>query len=775
MRLLSLTAENFGSYVGKHELSLDKLGLVQVSGRNLDDPANDSNGSGKSTLLEALTWCLFGEGLPRRQGNTEKGISADEVCNDRLGKQCSVEVLLEDDQVEPSPTIGVVRWRKYKTGDQKRSNGVTIQIGDAAGPVSCDTYLDISEGDRRICQVLGIDRDIWCRSVIFGQESQFNFCEATSKERADILTTVLGLEQVDRWLGRARDERTTLRAELANLEGQYAVVAGQQAKRQDENPEVLVERWEGERGARLAGARAALTAIEEQGKRIKAELTDEEGAKERVQQAIAAEAAANAALPPVDYNDAAMTRLVAARAALATAHQVAQATLATLTKLQGQGATCPLCGQEIKDREQTISQLSAQYTEESARRDMAAGVLSTVEAAWNEAQAKAQAQRGSVLDQIQAARAARVEAEQRVTANSLIRSRLEASRAAWQAQVRTIKAIEAEVNPYVEVARARLAELATLAAERAELDQKLLGVRTAIAILDWWEVELPRFKTWLFDSIVDALAAEANRWLRIMSGGVIWIQVSTTKQLKSGETRDDLDVTVWRWNPDGTTISRPYRLWSGGEKRRVALAVDLGLSRLMASRASKAYRFLALDEIDRHLDAQGREGLRSVLDELRSERETCLIITHDPELRASFDVELAVTKQGGCSRLEVKRGKETREEVRPSSPRVEGKADQEAPQQASVPGAAEEASPVVPADAPVGSAGAGSPKRKRRARADAGADPTDDGRGGVPGPRKRQRTARARATEDPRGQLPGTSGGVEQQRPASETPPDQRR
>jgi DNA repair exonuclease SbcCD ATPase subunit len=136
-----------------------------------------------------------------------------------------------------------------------------------------------------------------------------------------------------------------------------------------------------------------------------------------------------------------------------------------------------------------------------------------------------------------------------------------------------------------------------------------------------------------------------------MSGGVIWIKISTqVKKIKG--LKDELGVEVFRWMPDGTVVSRPYRVWSGGEKRRIALAVDLGLSRLMALRAAKAYRFLGLDEIDRHLDERGREGLRMVLEELRTERDSVLCITHDQAFRASFDGEIRVTKQGGKSRLE---------------------------------------------------------------------------------------------------------------------------
>jgi DNA repair exonuclease SbcCD ATPase subunit len=212
-----------------------------------------------------------------------------------------------------------------------------------------------------------------------------------------------------------------------------------------------------------------------------------------------------------------------------------------------------------------------------------------------------------------------------------------------------------EVNPYHEVTAQQAAKVAMLQAAVSDLTVKLASIDHELAVCQWWDREFPRFRTWLFDAIVDTLAAEANRWLSIMSGGVVWLQVTTQVQ-RSKQLKDELGVTVFRWNTDGTISSRPYRVWSGGEKRRVALAVDLALSKLMASRASKAYRFLALDEVDRHLDARGRDGLRKVLEELREEKDTTLVITHDPEFRASFDRELIVTKQHGASAWEVRSG-----------------------------------------------------------------------------------------------------------------------
>ena len=660
MRLISLTLENFMSYLGgPHTVALDRLGLVLLSGANLDDPANNSNGAGKSTILEALTWGLFGEGLPRRQGNAERGVSGDEVCPDRLGKQTRVELELEDELA--GQKIGVVRWRKYKavTGG-KRDSGVSIRVGGAVA----EQYLDTTEGDKRIRDVLGINRDIWCRSVIFGQESQFNFCEATSKDRADILTTVMGLEVVDRWLGRARDERTQELKALAKTEGALEATTKQYTAVHQNDPAVQAQGWEDVRTQRLAHARRRLAAVEEKGRKLKGQLEGEVEARARAHDAQVEEQAAQAGLTVVpvpqqpDHGalDAALAALEAARRAEAVATTPVQ----RLNAVQGQ-ATCPTCYQVINPA--GLAQVREDYQRQLVTAQAAVVKAQAVhqeeqakgKAATEAVNAQAAAARTAALQRIQAAHAASAAAHALVQGFDIVHRDLEAGRADWRREAETIKGIETEVNPYKEVIDQRHLRLHELGEEIKRLEAERSAQQETIGLLTWWDQEIPRFKTWLFDGIVDSLAAEANRWLRVMSAGVIWVQITTSKQLKSGDIRDDLDVQVFRWNPDGSITSRPYRIWSGGEKRRVALAVDLGLSRLMATRASKAYRFLALDEIDRHLDTQGREGLRAVLEELKTERETCLVCTHDAEFRASFDLELAVTKEHGTSRMEVRR------------------------------------------------------------------------------------------------------------------------
>lgn len=712
MRLIEAEIENFMGYTGVHTLRLNSLGLVNISGVNLDDPGNNSNGAAKTTILEALTWCLFGEGLPRRQGNTEKGVSADEVIPDSLKGQTRVTVHLQDD-AKPEH-IAVVRWRKYKEGKAKRTSGVTVREDGQDF-----TYLDMAEGTKHVKRVLGIDRDIWVRSVIFGQESAFNFCEATAKDRADILTTVMGLEEVDRWLGRCRDERTNLRPILAHTEGQCEALQEQLVTVEQEDPQVQIDQWEAQKATQLAAQLEHQQTVEVQGKLLRAQLDALPPPPMEPQPPPQPPPLNLPSVPeirPPEFPEAPVlavapelgealekARLEKARAqeTVNSLHQTVVAAERQLEQIQTfhQTAQCPTCGQVIQEdhkqrceaeaagkasqqrkflagEEAKVSGLEETFQTTKAAYDRAQGDVKTAQASYRIEIERAQARHQAAVAAAQASHRAEVEAIQAnhraevtkaqncyqaevtnyrslMTERQDLEAKVNQVRMEWVAVGNEAQRIQDQANPYLQVREQWTTRLQDLQTKIQEVNEQRAQKQEQMAILNWWDSEFPRFKTWLFDSVVDTLAVEANRWIKVMTGGVLWVQISTQKATAKGALKDEIDVQLHRWNPDGTITCRPYRVWSGGEKRRVALAVDLGLSRLMAQRASKPYKFLALDEVDRHLDAQGREGLREVLEELRRERETTLVITHDPEFKATFDKEIRVTKQGGSSTMEM--------------------------------------------------------------------------------------------------------------------------
>ena len=97
---------------------------------------------------------------------------------------------------------------------------------------------------------------------------------------------------------------------------------------------------------------------------------------------------------------------------------------------------------------------------------------------------------------------------------------------------------------------------------------------------------------------------------------------------------------------------RHYISLSGGEKRKLNLAVMLGLQSLLTMSNGHKSNLLFFDEIAENLDQDGIMGIYNLLCELKKEK-TIFIITHNPILQSLLDSSktLKVVKENGESKI----------------------------------------------------------------------------------------------------------------------------
>lgn len=85
-----------------------------------------------------------------------------------------------------------------------------------------------------------------------------------------------------------------------------------------------------------------------------------------------------------------------------------------------------------------------------------------------------------------------------------------------------------------------------------------------------------------------------------------------TLELSFGSA-ERIEKSVYITNKDGNVVPRDVKQLSGGERRRLALALALGFTELAANRGSLSCDLLVLDEVMQHLDTQGcRTLLRTI-------------------------------------------------------------------------------------------------------------------------------------------------------------------
>lgn len=184
MRILKITAQNFGSYDYIEFTPSDK-GLTLISG---------PTGSGKSTLCDLVPWCLFGQ--------TAKNGSVSEVVKWNATSDTSVAIEL----VSNDKTYTIKRTRG-------KQNDLVVDA-DLRGK-------DIPDTQRIINQVLNVTPDLYLAGAYFHEFSQTaSFFITTAKNRRVICEQIVDLSLNKQLTEKLSNEIKTLDKQIKTNETQ---------------------------------------------------------------------------------------------------------------------------------------------------------------------------------------------------------------------------------------------------------------------------------------------------------------------------------------------------------------------------------------------------------------------------------------------------------------------------------------------------------------------------------------------------------------------------
>ncbi len=144
---------------------------------------------------------------------------------------------------------------------------------------------------------------------------------------------------------------------------------------------------------------------------------------------------------------------------------------------------------------------------------------------------------------------------------------------------------------------------------------------------------------------IPQVEVEASRILGLLGGPAYACELRTLREKKGGGLADTLDVILLT-----ETGEAPYESFSGGERARIAFALRLALAQLLASRKGSSTGLLVIDELS-GLDQQGVAALVGVLEELQRTVPRILVVSHDAEMRDSFENTLLLEQVDGRSRV----------------------------------------------------------------------------------------------------------------------------
>lgn len=594
-----IAVANFGPFEA-FELAIASRGLVLIQGDNQDTTSATSNGAGKSHIFKAMTWCLFGD--------TAEGDKHDKVI--RIGAK-STRV-----QVDWSDEHG--GWSVVRS--KARGSSATLSLEhdgiDVSGMTLGDTQALINKR-------LGLDFQTWLNTVLYAQSDLVRFADpATSDtDRKLILKRILRLEVLDKAQKEAKARLDRTQAEIDRLERErISVQASLDAIPDVTALQTAAEEAERERVGyqKLVDKLPRLNKVADQIAEVIAEAN-----KRRVEvRAIEAEAAA--------FGEAKATALADVRAA-----KQKMAELEEEWTLFQEGK-CPTCGASA-----TLTHMKKKLKDLEAR-------LAAAAAAVTEAQARADA-------------AAKLQAEARTRALALSEE-ISAEVSEWQGKLNKVKqeialsqaSIPAAGNAKRRAEQARQ-QLKDVAEREEELQAILSDINERAADLDdrrqhleFWVKGFGNsgLPSYLMDAVVPELTERANHYLKTLADGDIRVAFDTQSKLKSGEAREKLAIN---WDIEGVPEATP----SGGQRKKISIAVDLALMDLVAARERAAIDLLMMDEVLDGLDATGKSRIMDLLGELRQKRSTIFVISHDSGISELFEHTLTVRKQGRISVLEA--------------------------------------------------------------------------------------------------------------------------
>lgn len=278
---------------------------------------------------------------------------------------------------------------------------------------------------------------------------------------------------------------------------------------------------------------------------------------------------------------------------------------------------CPTCGQDTSHAKQHISEAIADF------------------------KAKAQAIRQAVESQLQAAKDEVAELADESNSLSEKLERIRSDYRMVESQSKQVAFLAGKVKTaQAEVAKWEAAEAAQ-GKDSGDLDAKVLHLEAVEQVLG-----LRGVRAQVLDHALGALEKQANAWLSRMptEAGPLTITLTGSTAQKSGSVVDAISLKV---------RGRPYASCSGGERRRVDVAILLAL-RELAVAAHGRDGTLFCDEVFDALDQQGQADVATALREMSDDR-LVVVITHSPDLLKALqpDMHVTVALHEGAAKIAV--------------------------------------------------------------------------------------------------------------------------
>jgi DNA repair exonuclease SbcCD ATPase subunit len=556
----------------------------------MSQDGSESNGSGKSSLLESVLWAIWGE-LSR--GSAKE----DSVINRTIGKNCSVTI-------EFTHGANSYKIKRYRKDDEEHGSGMRWWMNGEE-----KTSSGVKESQKSLEAELPVSLRVFKLAVMVGQGMPDKFLDLSESEKQDLLSQIVDLGVYDRASARIANRLSSLSTEAAVRRATIDQVRKQiESTRTDMiNYQEAVRAYE----ERSAVETAAVTT--EAGK-IEEEIRTTTESVSAMESLIAeTEGKAKAARKELDSHVETCNR--ESQPAYELQGKV-KALKESQDKLAKTPTVCPTCKRPLETGnlvEHMVEMAVEQEALEAQLRGMV-GALQALAAKRDTLKAAADKHESS----LQALRVrASAAMEHRRTLE--IRQRENSSRMA--SHQKTLAAMVAKVD----AARDTMEKLQVSLPPHEE---SLVHITSTQKNWEFWKAAIPNLRAAAMEEVLTFLNARLAHYMEVFSGGALGVSLYQEAYGKGSRIKVSIN-----------TRAEVYALCSGGEKRRVDLALYLSLSDLLQTTSGMACNLLAADEI---CDSLSPVGVRQFLDVLRgiAQAGRCvLVMSHNAHVASEFEFD----------------------------------------------------------------------------------------------------------------------------------------
>lgn len=621
------------------ELDLNKCSdIVLIKGSNLDvtnidDDRTSSNGVGKSSIPEIIVYGLYGKTIKNHKKITHKN-----VINNKTGKNLEIEI----------------RWGNFKLVRKRKPDSLRIWEDKKHkwGDETEITLGGMPATQKLIEERIGLNYETFVNVLVFTDNNAGSFLECDAASKRQIIENLLSLDKYRDFADKAKELRKNKKDqikkycyEVENLEDQESQIGKRITIAQDQE-----DQWKENKKTEIQDLEKKLselkkTEIESSAQDMKLYLESQKTIED-----LKAEVENHASNLSKIYEiiDSAKNKV--------NEHKVSQnsvqieinnleneidnskKTIEECTKEiekfnSNKGKTCQFCFGEIQEKnyKKYLSKVESKIKElekfSSEKEDEKSGLSAKIEAdikiikKFEKVVESAQDKQRENKENTASANS-RIKELERISKpeNSDVNQKILEEKILHTEEQISDKKKESEKSPFIEIKSSLSTDLENKASSLKNKKEELSKAEKELPYYEFWVIAFgdSGIRKFIIDGIIPALNSKVAYWLQFLIDNKI-----------SLEFNNELDEKIERSPSDGDPFV--YHAMSGGERRRLNLAVSQAFAHIMTLSSGVCPSLVFLDEVTTNIDPIGVVGVYSMISELAKDRKI-FITTHDQNL-----------------------------------------------------------------------------------------------------------------------------------------------